>query len=88
MKEFTATRVARFAAAIATWLAIASVAGTAAAESAAELDREATAALKRLYAHTPAAKTLGGEAVGIMVFPQVSKAGFIFAGEFGVGALR
>jgi hypothetical protein len=35
MKEFTTTRVASFAAAIATCLAIASVAGMAAAESAA-----------------------------------------------------
>jgi lipid-binding SYLF domain-containing protein len=88
MKEFTTTHVARFAAAITTCLAIAWVAGTAAAESTAELDREATAAVERLYAHTPPAKTLGGEAKGILVFPQVSKAGFIFAGEFGVGALR
>ena len=69
-------------------LAIACVAGAAAAESAAELDREATAALERLYRTTPAAKTLGKEAVGILVFPKIHKAGFIFAGEFGVGALR
>ena len=69
-------------------LAIACVAGTAAAEGAAELDREATAALERLYATTPAAKTLGKEAVGVLVFPKIHKAGFIFAGEFGVGALR
>ena len=69
-------------------LAIACVAGTAAAEGAAELDREATAALEHLYHTTPAAKTLGKEAVGILVFPKIHKAGFIFAGEFGVGALR
>ena len=88
MNESTTRRVARFAAAIATCLAIALVAGTAAAESAAELDREATAALGRLYAHSPAAKKLGEKAEGILIFPQVGKAGFIFAGEFGVGSLR
>jgi len=88
VKEFNTTGLARFAAAITTCLAIACAAGTAAAESAAELDREATAALERLYAHTPAARTLGGEAKGILVFPQIKKGGFIFAGEFGVGALR
>ena len=69
-------------------LAIACVAGAAAAEGAAELEREAKAALEHLYATTPAAKTLGKEAVGILVFPKIHKAGFIFAGEFGVGALR
>ena len=74
--------------AILTALAFACVAGTAAAEGAAELEREAKAALEHLYHTTPAAKILGKEAVGILVFPKISKAGFIFAGEFGVGALR
>jgi len=78
----------RISIAIAIALAIACVAGAAAADSAAELDREATAALEHLYRTTPAAKTLGKEAVGILVFPKIHKAGFIFAGEFGVGALR
>ena len=87
MKEFKTTRVASFAAAFATCLAIICAAGTAAAESAAELDAEAAAALERLYAQTPVAKTLGDEAEGILVFPQIRKGGFIFAGEFGVGAL-
>jgi lipid-binding SYLF domain-containing protein len=87
MKKLITTRVAKFAAAIATCLAITCVAGTAAAEGAAELESEAIAALERLYAHTPAAQTLGADAKGILMYPQVGKAGFIFAGEFGVGAL-
>jgi lipid-binding SYLF domain-containing protein len=87
MNELIATRVAKFAAAIATSLTIVCVAWTAAAEGSAELESEAIAALERLYDHTPAARTLGKDAKGILVFPQVGKVGFIFAGEFGVGAL-
>jgi lipid-binding SYLF domain-containing protein len=33
-------------------------------------------------------KTLGAEAKGILVFPTVAKAGFVYGGEFGVGALH
>lgn len=55
---------------------------------AAELEAESITALEHLYATTPAAKTLGAEAKGILVFPQISKGGFIFAGEFGFGTLR
>jgi lipid-binding SYLF domain-containing protein len=69
-------------------LATACIAGAAAAEGAAEIDREATAALEHLYNTTPAAKTLGDEAVGVLVFPKIGKVGFLIAGEFGVGALR
>ena len=74
--------------AIVVGIALACVAGSAGAEGAAELEREAIAALEHLYATTPAAKALGEEAVGILVFPKIGKAGFIFAGQFGVGALR
>jgi lipid-binding SYLF domain-containing protein len=88
MRRFTTMRVAMFAASITTCIAMILAAGTAVAESAAELDREATAVLERLYATTPAARALGKEAKGILVFPEIRKGGFIFAGEFGVGALR
>ncbi len=88
MNELITTRVAKFATSIATCLAITFVAGTALAEGAAELESEAIAALERLYESTPAAITLGKDAKGILIFPQVGKVGFIFAGEFGVGALR
>jgi lipid-binding SYLF domain-containing protein len=91
MNKLITTRLARFGATLATCFAIALVtgtlAGTAAAEGAAELESEAIAALERLYDTTPAARTLGKDAKGILVFPQVGKVGFIFAGEFGVGAL-
>ena len=88
MNELVTTRLAKFAAAVTTCLAIILFAGTATAEGAAELESEAIAALERLYESTPAARTLGEDAKGILIFPTVGKAGFIFAAEFGVGALR
>lgn len=58
------------------------------AASAAELNREAAAALQALYAKTPGAKELGAKAKGILVFPSIIKAGFIVGGQYGEGALR
>lgn len=58
------------------------------ADTAAEIDREADTALKHLYASTPAAKELANGAKGILVFPDVIKAGLILGGQYGEGALR
>lgn len=58
------------------------------AASAAEIDRDVSTALTNLYAQSPAAKTLGGTAKGILVFPSIVKGGFIVGGEYGNGALR
>jgi lipid-binding SYLF domain-containing protein len=58
------------------------------AASAKEIRREANAALSRLYASTPAAKALGAQAKGILVFPRIVKAGFIVGAQGGDGALR
>jgi lipid-binding SYLF domain-containing protein len=60
----------------------------ASAASAAELNRDAAAALKQLYDSEPAAKALGAKAKGILVFPSIIKAGFIVGGQYGEGALR
>jgi lipid-binding SYLF domain-containing protein len=57
------------------------------AASAAELRRDATAALNKLYASTPKAKELATIAKGILVFPSVVKAGFLVGGLFGEGVL-
>jgi lipid-binding SYLF domain-containing protein len=57
------------------------------AASAAEINQEAAAALRALYAGTPAAKELGAKAKGILVFPSIVKAGFIVGGQYGEGAL-
>jgi lipid-binding SYLF domain-containing protein len=58
------------------------------AASASEIDRKATAALKKLYAANPEAKTLGGKAKGVLIFPSIVKGGFLIGGQFGDGALR
>jgi lipid-binding SYLF domain-containing protein len=57
------------------------------AASAAELRRDASDALSRLYRTTPSAKMLGGRARAILVFPSMVKAGFMFGGQIGEGVL-
>ena len=58
------------------------------AASAAEIDRDVTAALQTLYANTPGAQDLGDKARGILVFPNIVKGGFLFAAQYGDRALR
>jgi len=62
--------------------------GAASAATAAKLNSEATAALSRLYASTPAAKALGEKAKAVLIFPGIVKGGFIVGGQIGEGALR
>jgi lipid-binding SYLF domain-containing protein len=57
------------------------------AATAEEIDRDAAAALKRLYDEEPKAKELGAIAKGILVFPKIYKAGFIGGAHFGEGTL-
>ncbi len=57
------------------------------AASASEIDRKTTEALKTFYANTPGAKELGDQAKGILVLPNIVKAGFILGGQYGDGAL-
>jgi len=54
----------------------------------AQIDREVNAALTKLYETTPAARKLASKAKGILVFPNVLKAGFIGGAEYGNGAMR
>jgi lipid-binding SYLF domain-containing protein len=59
-----------------------------AAEAAAtKLDSEARSALRTLYAKHSGSKALGAQAVAILVFPRVTKAGFVVGGQYGEGAL-
>jgi lipid-binding SYLF domain-containing protein len=58
------------------------------AASASEIDRDARASLAKLYQNYPGAKALADKAIGVLVFPSIVKGGFIFAGQFGDGALR
>ena len=65
------------------------LAGTSAlAATAQEIDRNVTAALQTLYANTPGAQDLGNKAKGVLCFPNIVKGGFLFAAQFGDGALR
>lgn len=61
---------------------------TAMAETAAEIEAKVEAALEKLYATSPLAKEFSGIAKGILVFPEVVKAGVLVGGQYGVGALR
>jgi lipid-binding SYLF domain-containing protein len=69
-------------------LVTASPTGPALAASAAEINREATAELNKLYKTEPKAKELGAKAKAILVFPRIYKAGFMFGAQYGEGALR
>lgn len=55
---------------------------------AAQIDRDVDAALAKLYENTPSAKLLASRAKGILVFPNIIKAGFIGGAQYGKGALR
>ena len=57
------------------------------AASGSVLDQDAEAALNSLYGSSPAAKALGDKAVGVLVFPSVTKAGFIVGAQGGDGLL-
>ena len=53
----------------------------------ARIDSDVNAALRNLYATTPAARQLAKNAAGILVFPGVVKAGFIGGAQYGTGAM-
>ena len=53
-----------------------------------QIDRDADAALKKLYETTPAAEPFRNKAKAILVFPSIVKGGFIIGGYYGKGALR
>ncbi len=62
--------------------------GSALAGKAAEIDRDVDNAINKLYASSATAKELSTGAKGILVFPDVIKAGLIVGGQYGKGALR
>lgn len=55
---------------------------------AAQIDRDADFALRKLYDSTPEARKLAARAKGILVFPGIVKGGFLFGAYYGDGALR
>lgn len=77
------TWVCAFAGAL--WLA--ATAAPAAAQGHPELQANAHAALSSLEAENPLAATLAKRAVAVLVFPDVTKAGFLIGGEYGNGVM-
>ena len=59
----------------------------AAGDDAAEISKNANAALQSLYGQVDGAKALGAKAHAILVFPKVTKAGLGIGGQSGEGAL-
>lgn len=68
-------------------LGIALSSAPAAAQGHPELEASSRAALDRLVAQSPGAAALEKRAVAILVFPEVTKAGFLIGGEYGNGML-
>lgn len=62
--------------------------GSALAASAVEIDAKTDSALKMFHEKVGPAKELSAKAKGILIFPDVIKAGFGIGGEYGEGALR
>jgi len=62
--------------------------GAAHAASAVGIDADADAALIKLYESQPVAKMLAEKAAGVLIFPNIVKAGFVIGGQYGEGALR
>jgi lipid-binding SYLF domain-containing protein len=60
---------------------------TATAQGKPSLDAAATKAYNGLVARVPAAKSLGKDAVAVLVFPKITKAGLMVGGQFGEGVL-
>ncbi len=61
--------------------------GPALAADSGHLDEDVNAALQSLYDGSPTAKALGDKAKAILVFPNVTKAGFVVGAQGGEGAL-
>jgi lipid-binding SYLF domain-containing protein len=82
------TRFCGFALAYATVILAGLGSQQAVAESAAQIDAKVDLALEALYQKTPAAKKQAESAKGILVFPDIIKAGLMIGGQYGVGAMR
>jgi lipid-binding SYLF domain-containing protein len=53
-----------------------------------EIDAKSTETLQHFYQHTSAGRELAQRAAGVLIFPEVYKAGIGVGGEYGEGALR
>ena len=57
------------------------------AASGQKIERDARDALEKLYRNNAGARALRAKAKGVLVFPSMLKAGFMFGGQIGEGAL-
>jgi lipid-binding SYLF domain-containing protein len=57
------------------------------AASKAELNASSKAALDKLVAGSPGAAAINSKAVAVLVFPSITKAGFMIGGQYGDGVL-
>ena len=63
------------------------ISAPASAAGKADLERTSKSALNKLVAKVAAARTLNEKAVAVLVFPSITKAGFVVGGQFGEGVL-
>ena len=70
-----------------TWALVLFAAAGASAASKEEIDAKVREAIEAFYKHTSAGKELAQKAEGMLVFPNVIKAGIGIGGEYGEGAL-
>lgn len=62
-------------------------ASPATAQSAEDLNQQSRQALESLERTNPAAAALASQARAVLIFPRIVKAGFVFGGAYGEGAL-
>lgn len=65
-----------------------SVGSAAQAATRGQIDARASEAMSRLYAASSKARELVRRAQGVLIFPRIYKAGFVFGAEGGEGVLR
>jgi len=68
-------------------VALALAAPLAAGQGRGALEADAQRVYSRLVARVPAAKAVSKAAVAVLVFPKITKAGFMVGGQYGEGAL-
>jgi lipid-binding SYLF domain-containing protein len=58
------------------------------AASAAEIDREVDAAVKKAVQAVPEMRQMVAQSKAVLIFPRIYKAGFMFGAQYGEGAMR
>lgn len=68
--------------------ALALRAAPALAASAADIDREVDAAIKKAVQAVPETRDMVAKSKAVLIFPRIYKAGFMFGAQYGEGAMR